>query len=184
MNIEKVLGEKFKPDMTAEQIIAALKDIDVISKSEVSTNYVEKKNFDAAMADASNWKKKYKETLGDAERKAAEQEELFENMKSELSAYKRSDALSKAENAFLALGYSDELAKASAKAQVDGDNDALFKNMKKHEEDLKKSFIDANQKRTPKPPAGNTTPPQTTEVTPKDPFEFCKAQILNAQQED
>ena len=184
MNIEKVLGEKFKPDMSAEEMIAALKDVDVIPKAEVSANYVEKKSLDAAMADASNWKKKYKETLGDAERKAAEQEELFEDMKTQLSAYKRSEALSKAENAFLSLGYSDELAKASAKAQVDGDNDALFVNMKKHEEELRKAFIDANQRKTPNPPSGNTKPPQNAEVTAKDPVEFCKAQILNAQQED
>lgn len=184
MNIEKVLGDKFKPDMTAEQMIEALKGVDVVPKVEVEANYVPKKTLDATMADASNWKKKYHDTLSDSERKSAEQAEAFEQMKSRLTEYERSEALSKAENRFLALGYSDELAKSSAKAQVDGDNDTLFQNMKQHESDLKKSFIDTKQKQTPKPPAGNATPAKGTEVTAKDPVEFCKAQILNAQQED
>lgn len=185
MDVKKLLGNKYQPDMTSDQIIKALESIEVVLKEEVDTNYVPKKTLDSAMTDAANWKKKYHETLSETERKAAEQAEQYEAMQAQLSEYQRSEALAKAENRFLALGYSDELAKSSAKAQVDGDNDALFANMKQHENEVKKSFIDSKQKQTSKPPTNNNTKtPADSEGNYSNPVEYCKNQILNAQQED
>ena len=85
-----------------------------------------KKAQEDAAKDASSWKKKYNETLSDAEKLAQEKAEREAEKDAELNRLRKESAVSKFEKNFLTLGYSQELAKKAAEAQFDGDTDTLF----------------------------------------------------------
>lgn len=90
--------------------------------------------LDAAAADAAEWKRQYRATQDEATRMKEEQDEAFRAMKAENDAFKRNNAIEKRRNKYLSMGYSDELAKASAEAWADGDEDKVLDYQKQFNE--------------------------------------------------
>ena len=127
--------------MSAEEKLAALEayefeptapDKDAESKM--------KEALSKANSDAAEWKRKYRATLDDAKR--AEEERAEENKKrdEELEQLRKERAVSKLEAQYLAVGYSAELASATAQAQADGDTATVLANQMKFIEETKKNI--------------------------------------------
>ena len=86
----------------------------------------QKQALDNAAADAADWKRQFRATQDEATRLKAEQEEAVAAIKAENAALKRKEAVANRTNTYLSMGYSDELAKASAEAWADGDDDKVL----------------------------------------------------------
>lgn len=148
--------------MSAEEKLAALEayefeptalDKDAESKL--------KEALSRANGDAAEWKRKYRATLDDAKR--AEEERAEENKKrdEELEQLRKERAVSKLEAQYLAVGYSAELASATAQAQADGDTATVLANQMKFIEETKKNLEAAALGKQPpitpgKPPKGES----------------------------
>ena len=120
-----------------------------------------KEALSRANGDAAEWKRKYRATLDDAKR--AEEERAEENKKrdEELEQLRKERAVSKLEAQYLAVGYSAELASATAKAQADGDTATVLANQMKFIEETKKNLEAAALGKQPpitpgKPPKGES----------------------------
>ncbi len=149
MTLQELLKENYKDDMTVADIEQALKNV------QLPTTGISKEALDKATADAAAWKKKYRDQLDDATRKQEEAEEKQRQTEEKLARYEKSVAISELTNEYLKLGYDADLAKSTATAQYDGNTEALFKNMKQHEQQMQDSIKDLKQKSTSPPPINN-----------------------------
>lgn len=166
MTLKELLGDKFKDGLTVTEIETALKDVSLgVTPEKLKSDYVSKELFDKATAETSAWKKKYRDTLDDATRKAEEAKDAQTALQTELDTLRKEKLISTYTAEFLSAGYSEELAKSTAKAQADGDTATFFKNLKTHEQNVKAALKDKQQKDTSMPPVGggkNTTPDTQT----------------------
>lgn len=139
--------------MTPEQKIAALEGFDHPDPD--YTGYVKKDTFDATASELAALKKKNREQLSEEERKAQEAAEKLANMEKELTGLRKDKTVSEYKAKFLAQGYSEELAAATALALADGDTATVFANQQKFLDDYTKTVKAENLKGTPRPPAGS-----------------------------
>lgn len=152
-------------EMTAEEKLKALEGLDIEIPEPDYTGYVKKDVLDRATHDAAEWKRKYKAQLDDEQKNKQEQEEAYNAMKDELETLRREKSISGYTANYIALGYGEDLAKASAKALADGDIDTVFANSKKfisaYEKNLKAELL----KKTPTPDktGGGSGEPMTKE---------------------
>lgn len=153
MEIKSILGDKFKENMTVDELLKL--DVDFVPKSSLD-GLVEKNVLDKATKEANEWKQKYRETLDDATRLREENEEKQAQMEKELTEFKREKSISDLTSNYVSLGYSTELAKSSAIAQIDNDNDTLFKNMQSFQDAKMQELTDYKQKSTPSPTVSNS----------------------------
>ena len=151
--LKSLLGDKYKDDMTADEIDNALSEIGLIRKSDTVT----KEMLDRATSEAADWKKKYRATLDEKTRLADEQKETTEALRTELEAMKKEKSISDMSAKFIEIGYTPELAKETAVAQYEGDYGTFFSNMKKYSDELKTSLKSKAQDNTPAPPVGTGT---------------------------
>ena len=138
MDLKQVLGEKYRDDMTAEEIAAALQGYNP------TEGMYTKQQFDKVMKEAAENKRQMRENeqkSTDAETRIAELEKriLFSDM----------------QNEYLGLGWSAELAAAQAKAIVDGDRKAQIDNQRKYAEHLEQTLREKLMQEAPKPPVGS-----------------------------
>lgn len=112
-----------------------------------------KKAQSSASADASEWKKKYRETLDEKEREKQEREEAFNEMQTQLATYKTNERVAKYTAKLIESGFDPEVAKSMAVSLPDGVEDAFFENQK--------SFFE-NQKLKAKQEALNSQPSLST----------------------
>lgn len=112
-----------------------------------------KKAQSSASADASEWKKKYRETLDEKEREKQEREEAFNEMQTQLATYKTNERVAKYTAKLIESGFDPEMAKSMAVSLPDGVEDAFFENQK--------SFFE-NQKLKAKQEALNSQPSLST----------------------
>ena len=128
-------------EMSAEDKLAALEAYEFeVPAPATDAEAKLKEALSRANASASEWKQKYRATLDDAKR--AEEERAEENKKrdEELEQLRKERAVSKLEAQYLAVGYSAELASATAKAQADGDTATVLANQMKFIEETKKNL--------------------------------------------
>lgn len=116
-------------------------------------------------SEAASWKRQLHEKMSEEEKKEAERKEAQQKTDEELATLRRETAIAKLEKAYLAAGYSPELATASATAMADGDTDAVLKNQLAFIADTKKALESAALNKQPplsigKAPSGQ---PQTVE---------------------
>lgn len=155
MTLKELLGDKFKDGLTVTEIETALKDVSLgVTPEKLKSDYVSKELFDKSTAETSAWKKKYRDTLDDATRKAEEAKDAQTALQTELDTLRKEKLISTYTAEFLSAGYSEELAKSTAKAQADGDTATFFKNLKTHEQNVKAALKDKQQKDTSMPPVG------------------------------
>ena len=148
--------------MSAEEKLAALEAYEF--EAPASATGAESKLKEAlsrANGDAAEWKRKYRATLDDAKRAEEERAERDKERDEELAALRKERTVSKLEAQYLAVGYSAELASATAKAQADGDTATVLANQMKFIEETKKNLEAAALGKQPpitpgKPPKGES----------------------------
>ena len=124
--------------MSAEEKLAALEAYEFEETAPTNDNETKlKEALTRASADASEWKKKYRATLDDAKRAEDERAERDKARDEELETLRKERTISKLEAQYLSVGYSAELAAASAKAQADGDTATVLANQTKFLADMK-----------------------------------------------
>lgn len=116
-----------EPTPTPEELVKQIESLTAAMKKQ-------KLALDNAAADAAEWKRQFRATQDEATRLKAEQEEAFNAIKAENAALKRDKAIEKRTNKYLSMGYPDELAKASAEAWADGDEDKVLDYQKQFNE--------------------------------------------------
>lgn len=143
MDLKALLGDKYREDMTVEEMLEAVKDIDP------TAGMVKKDLLDKAASEAAKFKKELAAKQTDDEKAKEEQERIA----ARLAELEREKTVSEHRVRLLGLGYEDALAAETAKALADGDMDTVFANQKKHQETQEKALKAKLLDETPKPPA-------------------------------
>lgn len=150
MDLKKLLGDKYRDDMTAVEIA------EMLAGYNPTEGMVSKELMDQAASQAAEYKKQLRARMSADEQAEAERKAVQEKMEAELSELKRDKAVSEHKSRLLGLGYDETLAADTAKALVDGNLDMVFANQKKHQDAQEKILRAQLLKETPKPPAGSS----------------------------
>lgn len=134
--------------MTTEEKLAALEAFEPDMSA-----YVSKTSFDKTASELAAAKKALREKQTDDEAKAAKDAEEREALIARVKELEQKEMVSTYTNSYLALGYDEKSAKASAEALAKGDIAAVFANQKAHIETREKALKAELLKETP-PPAG------------------------------
>ena len=144
---------KFKIDgyenMTAEEKLAALE-----AYEPDMSGFVRKDLLDKANSEAASYKKQLREKMSADEQAQAQQAEAMKSMQDELAALRQEKAVGDLTKRWMGLGYSEELATATAKAMTEGNMDVVFKNHAAFVAEREKSLKAELLKQTPTPVPG------------------------------
>ena len=140
-------------NMTPEEKLAALEAYEVPEPD--YTGFVKKDLLDKANSEAASYKKQLREKMSQDDKTAAEQKEALEAMQAELENLRKEKAITDLTKRWMGIGYSEELATATAKASAEGDVDAVFKYHAKFLAEREKTLKSELLKSTPTPPAGD-----------------------------
>lgn len=161
-------------EMTAEQKLAALEAYE-ISDPDYS-GYVKKEAFDKTASELAEMKRKHNALLSEEEQKKQATEEELTSLRAKVEAMEKEKLIATHKAEFIAMGYDETLATASAKALVEGDTAKVFANQKKFLEAHDKSIKAELLGNTPKPPAGGEGSGMTLEkfrkLSPQERYEF------------
>lgn len=135
--------------MTPEEKVAALE-----AYEPDMSGWVAKSVADKHASEAADYKKKWREAVSAEEAKAAEAAEANAAIMAELEALRAEKLVATYTNAYLAMGYEEKLAKATAEAMATGDTETVFKNQRIHLEGREKALRTELLKQTPTPPTG------------------------------
>ena len=144
-------------NLTPEEKIAAL-EANFTSVAQI------KATADKAASEAASYKKQLREKQTDDEIKAAEREAKFAEVMAEVEKLRHEKVVGTYVASYLAMGYEEKLAKATAEAMANGDTETVFKNQKIHLENREKALRTELLKQTP-PPAGGSA---STTITKKE----------------
>lgn len=158
IDVTKIEGYE---NMTAEEKLAALEGFEIPEPD--YSGLVKKDLLDKANSEAANYKKQLREKMSEDEKKAIQQAEEIAVMKAELENLRQEKAITDLTKRWMGVGYSEELAAATAKASAEGDMDAVFKNHAKFLADREKALKAEILKSTPTPPAGDGNKKTTKE---------------------
>ena len=140
-------------NMSAEEKLAALEALDLTEPD--YSGWVKKDIADKYASEAAGYKRQLKEHMSQEEQEAAKRDEEWNAMKAELEALRQKEAISDMTKRWMGVGYSEELATATAKAMAEGEIDTVFKNHAKFLADREKALKAELLKGTPTPPAGD-----------------------------
>lgn len=135
-------------NMTPEEKVAAYEAYELDM-----SGFVAKSVFDKTASDLAAAKKSLKEKMTEDEAKAAKDAEEREALIARVQELEHKELVSNYTTSFLALGYDEKSAKATAEAMAKGDMDTVFANQKTHNENREKTLRAEWLKETP-PPAG------------------------------
>ena len=158
IDVTKIEGYE---NMTAEEKLAALEAMDIPEPEDNSARL--KDLLDKANSEAANYKKQLREKMSQDEQIAAQQKEEMDAVKAELETLRQEKAKTELTNRWMGIGYSKELATATAEASIAGDMDIVFKNHAKFLADREKALKAEILKSTPTPPAGDGNKKTTKE---------------------
>ena len=139
-------------DMTPEEKVAALEAVEYDDFSAEVEKY--KTAASKANSEAADWRKKHNALLSEEEQKKQANDEELNTLRQRVADMEQKELIAGHKAKFLAMGYDEALADATAKALVDGDTDKVFANHKKFLEAHDKSIKAELLGDTPKPPAG------------------------------
>lgn len=142
-------------DMTAEEKLSRLENFEYDDKSDELKRL--KAASDKASKEAAEWKRKHNALLDDDSRKQQEADERYQEMENELKALKRDKTVATYTASYLKMGYDETLAKETAEALADGDNEKVFECQVKFLENHDKEITKGALKKTPRPGAGAGT---------------------------
>ena len=95
---------------------------------------------DSASSDAADWKKKYRSTLDEAQRKEAERNDTLTELKNEIAGYKKREMVSGYTSKLMEAGYDSETAKNMAPVLPPDLDDSFFAGQKSFLEAQKQKF--------------------------------------------
>jgi hypothetical protein len=136
-------------NLTPEEKIAAL-EANFTSVAQI------KATADKAASEAANYKKQLREKQTDDEAKAAERDAKFAEIMAEVESLRHEKLVGTYTASYLAMGYDEKLAKATAEAMAKGDTETVLKNQKVHLENREKALRTELLKQTPRPAGGGT----------------------------
>lgn len=139
--------------MTAEEKLAALESFDIPDPD--FTGFVKKELFDKVSSEVAGYKKQLRERMSEEEAAKVKAAEDMANVMAELEALRAEKIVSEFTTQFMGIGYSEEMAKATATALQKGDMAVMFKNHAKFVADREKTLRAELLKSTPTPPAGD-----------------------------
>lgn len=116
---------------------------------------VSKAQYDKVSSELAAAKKQLRAKMTEDEQKEADRVAAQEAMQEELETLRKEKKLSTYKASYLAQGYDEALAEATATAMVEGDMELVFVNMKKHSEAMEKNLRAKILKETPVPPPGD-----------------------------
>lgn len=148
MDIKAVLGDAYHEGMTAEEMEAALADVEMIPKSEVDAKYVSKATADKYASEASKYRK---------ERNTAQTD--INTLNERIKGLERTNTVAGLAAKFVAQGFEAEAAQEAAEAMADGDTAKFM--------DLNAAFIKTTREKAQSdklhdmgtPPAGSDNEP-------------------------
>jgi hypothetical protein len=156
-------------NLTPEEKIAAL-EANFTSVAQI------KATADKAASEAASYKKQLREKQTDDEVKAAEREAKFAEIMAEVESLRHEKMVGTYTASYLAMGYDEKLAKATAEAMAKGDTETVLKNQKIHLETREKALRTELLKQTPNPAGGSSDTAMTKEklraMSPQDRYEF------------
>lgn len=142
--------------MTAEEKLAALEALEQPeTKPDPEVNRL-KTQLSKANSEAAEYKRKLQDKMTADEKARADAEEAARKKDEELDELRNYKAINIQKTHYLAMGYDEALAEATAKAVVEGDTATQFANEKAFLEAHDKSVLAGAVKTTPAPPAGST----------------------------
>ena len=116
-----------------------------------------------ANSEAANFKRELRAKQSEEEIAKAEAAERQAAMENELNELRKANTINGFKAKYLGLGFDDSLADSTAKALADGDNDAVFANLKVFADNLKKSAVASAMANQSGMTTGSTTPEITKE---------------------
>lgn len=137
--------ETTEPKKSIEDMLAEL----------MAENKKLKREKDRASSEAANYKKQVMASKSQSEQEAIEKAEAAAKIQEELAELRKESALNKLEKSFIALGYSEEMAKQASEAQYEGNTDLLFQIQKKYFSEKEKNIKAQLMKTMPAPSIGN-----------------------------
>jgi hypothetical protein len=159
--------------MTPEEKVAALE-----AYEPDMSGWVAKSVADKHASEAADYKKKWREAMSEDEAKKAQEAEERQALIDRAEKAERELGVIGYEKAYLAMGYDEKLARASAEALAKGDMDAVFKFQKNHADNREKALRTEMLKNTPPPAAGKTdtgmTKEQFSKLTLAEKVEFAE----------
>lgn len=126
-NIKTLLGETWREDMTAEEIVSALETITLPQDNSDEVNRY-KNAVTKANAEAADYKRKLKERMSEEEKRSAEEAERISKIEAENQALKKRITVAEYTTKFTELGMDTEMATKSAEAAFNGDFNTIFAN--------------------------------------------------------
>lgn len=127
------------------------------------SQYISKTVFDKKAKEAADLSKQLKAKMTEDELAKAQADENMAAIMTELEQLRAEKIIGENATKFLELGYSSELAKATAEAMAKGEMETVFKNHAKFIADREKALRAEILKNTPVPPAGDSTKTVTRE---------------------
>ena len=169
----KITIENYE-NMTPEEKLAALEAYDP-----EKNGFVSKATFDKKASEASELGKQLRAKQTDEEAKAAKEAEEKASLIARLEELEREKSVNEYTTSYLALGYDEKLAKATAEAVVKGDMATVFANQKSHMESREKTLRAELLKETPAPAAGTKDVGMTMDkfkkLSPQERYDFSVA---------
>lgn len=158
-------------NMTPEEKLAAFEAYDP-----EKDGFVSKAVFDKTSSEAASYKKQLREKQSDEEAKAAKEAEERATLMARLEELEREKTVGTYTTAYLALGYDEKAAKATAEALAKGDMETVFANHKTNNETREKALRAELLKQTPPPASGTADKGMTLDgfkkMSPQERYEF------------
>jgi hypothetical protein len=156
-------------NLTPEEKIAAL-EANFTSVAQI------KATADKNASEAAAYKKQLREKQTDEEAKAAKAAEEHEALLKRLEQLEHEKAVGTYTTAYVAMGYDEKLAAATAEAMAKGDTETVLKNQKIHLETREKALRTELLKQTPPPAGGGSDTAMTKEklraMSPQERYQF------------
>ena len=139
-------------EMTAEEKLAALEAMELPEPD--FTGWVKKDALDKAASEAASYKKQLREKMTAEEEKAVREAEERAALEARVKELEREQTIHGYVSSYLAMGYEESLAKATAEALVAGDMETVFANQKTYALNREKALRAEILKSTPRPTGG------------------------------
>ena len=139
-------------EMTAEEKLAALEAMELPEPD--FTGWVKKDALDKAASEAASYKKQLREKMTAEEEKAEREVEERAALETRVKELEREKTIHGYISSYLAMGYEEKLAKATAEALVGGDMETVFENQRFFAATREKALRAEILKSMPRPTGG------------------------------
>lgn len=129
-NIDTTVIEGFET-MNDSEKLAALLALDIPERVDLS-GYVKKDILDKTSSELAAAKKRLKEKMTAEDAAKVESDEKYLTLEQNYNELLKKSTISEHTNKYLALGYTEELAKSTAEAIYNGDMDTVLENQRKY----------------------------------------------------